>query len=61
MGNMGSAQPIVDVNMSAKFEKIRQVFRIYRADTIMETDERSDGRTRRSESIKPPPPHFVVG
>jgi len=59
MGNVGSAQPLVDVN---KFEKKNfKWFRIYRADTIMETDGRTDGRTRQSESIKAPPPALFCG
>jgi len=36
-------------------------YRIYRADTIMETDGRTDGKTRQSESIIATPPPFCNG
>jgi len=52
MGNMGSAHPHNEVNTSAKCEF--KWYRIYRADTIMETDgwadRPTDGRTRQSKS-----------
>jgi hypothetical protein len=41
MGNMGSAHPLVEVNISAKFEENPSIG-IYRADARMETDGPTD-------------------
>jgi len=65
---MGSAHALVEVNISAKFEKILQLVKVYRADTIMKTDgptdrptdRPTDGRKRQSESIIAPPPNILL-
>jgi len=64
MGIMGSAHPLVEVNVSFKFEGnpsiSKQVIERIRIG-IGRTDRLSDRPTRQSESSIAPPPHFVVG
>ena len=60
MGNMGSAHPLVEVNVSFKFE----VNPFISKGVIERTrigDGRTDQPTRQSEPSLAPPPHFVVG
>ena len=65
MGNMGSAHPLVEVNVSFKFEGNPSISKEVIERTQIgdgRTDGRTDQPTRQSESsIAPPPPHFVVG
>ena len=60
MGNMGSAHPLVEVNVSFKFEGNPSISK-----RVIERTQIGDGRTDRptqqSESSIAPPPHFVVG
>ena len=57
MGNMGSAYPIVEVNVSFKFEGNPSISNGHK----LETDGRTDGPTRQSESSIAPPPTLCGG
>jgi len=64
MDNMGSAHPLVEVNVSFKFEGNPSISKgVIERTRIGDgwTDGRADRPTRLSESSKAPPPHFVVG
>ena len=70
MGNMGSAHPLVEVNVSFKFEGnpsiskgVIERTRIGDGRTDRPTDQPTDGPTDATKRIQysPPPPHFVVG
>ena len=57
MGNMGSAYPLVVVNVSFKFEGNPSFSK-----GVIERTPIGDGPTdEQSESSIAPPPHFVVG
>jgi len=61
MGNMGSAHPLVEVNVSIKFEGNPSI-----SNGVIERKRIRDGWTDRptgqsESSIAPPHPHFVVG
>ena len=63
MGNMGSAHPLVEVNVSFKFEGnpsigngVIERTRIGDGPTDRPTDGRTDRQTRQSESSIAPPP-----
>jgi len=64
MGNMGSAYPLVEVNVSFKFEGNPSISKGVIERTRIgdgRTDGRMDGPTGHGESSIAPPPHFVVG
>jgi len=64
MGNMGSAHPLVEVNVSFKFEGNPSI-----SEGVIERTRIGDGRTdrrnrptdRRDKANPVYPPHFVVG
>jgi len=63
MGNMDSAHPLVEVNVSFKFEGNPSISKgVIELTRIGDgpTDRRTDRPTRQSESSIAPP-HFVVG
>ena len=63
MGNMGSAHPLVEVNVSFKFEGNPSISKgvIERTRIGRRTDGRTDRPTRQSESSIAPPPTFCGG
>jgi len=62
MGNMGSAHPLVEVNVSFKFEGNPSISKGVIERTRKETDRPTDGPTDATKRIQySPPPHFVVG
>jgi len=63
MGNMGSAHPLVEVNVSFKFEGNPSISKgvIERTRIGDGPTDRINFKTRQSEFSIAPPPHFVVG
>jgi len=62
MGNMGSAHPLVEVNVSFKFEGNPSISKgVIERTRIGDgpTDLRTDRPTRQSESSIAPPPHIL--
>ena len=58
MGNMGSAHPLVEVNVSFKFEGNPSISKGYRADKIWRRTDRPTDATKR---IQYSPPTFCGG
>jgi hypothetical protein len=59
MGNMGSAHPLVEVNIWAKFEENHSIG-IGVIERKMETDRRTDQSTNTTKGIHySPPPHIL--
>ena len=60
MGNMGSAHPLVEVNVSFKFEGNPSISKGVIERTRI-GDGRTDGPTNATKRIQTPPPHFWWG